>query len=181
MTPLISSRRTFLLATLAVAAAAGLPASPALAASSPADPIAAIYKRVTAGKGTEGGQFVWADAKARQRYMSASLARLWAAALARVKPGDMGPPGFDPVSNSQDPLVRAFAVKVEKADGARATVAVTFGMKPGALAGQPTQVVRYDMVRDGGRGRGAWKIDDIRGSVEGDPWSIRGILTGFKG
>jgi hypothetical protein len=175
--PSLPSRRTILLAALALAASAGLPASPAFAASSPADPIAAIYRRVTAGKGTEGGQFVWAHARARQRYMSASLAKLWAAALARVKPGDMGPPGFDPVSNSQDPLVRAFAVRIEKEDGARATVAVTFGTKPGALAGQPTQIVRYDMVRE----RGAWRIDDIRGSVEGDPWSIRGILLGFTG
>lgn len=167
MTPLISSRRTFLLATLAVAAAAGLPASPALAASSPADPIAAIYKRVTAGKGTEGGQFVWADAKARQRYMSASLARLWAAALARVKPGDMGPPGFDPVTNSQDPLVRAYTVAVEKQDGRTATVAATFTSHD-----RERITVRYDLVLE----RGAWRIDDIRGTVDGKEWKIRKLL-----
>ena len=32
--------------------------------------------------------------------------------------------------------------------------------------------VRYDMVRE----RGAWKIDDIRGLIDGKEWSIRKLL-----
>jgi hypothetical protein len=32
--------------------------------------------------------------------------------------------------------------------------------------------VRFDFVRDAGQ----WKIDDIRGASDGDPWSIRSML-----
>ena len=32
--------------------------------------------------------------------------------------------------------------------------------------------MRYDLVRE----RGAWKIDDIRGTVDGKEWSIRKLL-----
>jgi len=178
MTPVNSaplSRRAFLLAATSSAALSVFPAL--AAADDPAAPIRAIYQRVAAGKGDKGGQFVWAYARSRQRLMSASLVRLWAAAEAKVAPGDMGPPGFDPVTNSQDPLVHGFAVTVEQRSPRRATVAVTFGRLPGDMQRRRTQVVRYDMVRE----RGAWLIDDIRGSVEGDPWSIRAILRGFKG
>ena len=35
------------------------------------------------------------------------------------------------------------------------------------------QVVRYAFVRDGD----ARKIDDIRGSSDGEPWSIRDVLA----
>jgi hypothetical protein len=36
------------------------------------------------------------------------------------------------------------------------------------------QTVRYEFVRDAG----AWKIDDIKGASDDEPWSIRGLLTG---
>jgi hypothetical protein len=32
--------------------------------------------------------------------------------------------------------------------------------------------VRYDLLRE----RGTWKIDDIRGTVDGKEWSIRKLL-----
>jgi hypothetical protein len=35
------------------------------------------------------------------------------------------------------------------------------------------QVVRYAFVRDGD----AWKIDDIKGSSNREPWSIRDMLA----
>jgi hypothetical protein len=79
----------------------------------------------------------------------------------------MGPPGFDPVSNSQDPLVRAPRVAVEKQDGRTATVAATFRSHD-----NESDTVRYDLVRE----RGAWKIDDIRGTVDGKEWSLRKLL-----
>jgi hypothetical protein len=110
---------------------------------------------------------VWLHARSRPRWLSASLIRLWAAADAKVAPGDMGPPGFDPVSNSQDPMVRAPTVAVEKEDGRTATVAATFRSH-----NRKSITVRYDLVRE----RGAWKIDDIRGTVDGTEWSIRKLL-----
>jgi len=33
-------------------------------------------------------------------------------------------------------------------------------------------VVHYDFAREGG----GWKIDDIKGSADGEAWSIRGML-----
>jgi hypothetical protein len=32
--------------------------------------------------------------------------------------------------------------------------------------------MRYDFVRDAGQ----WKIDDIKGSADGRPWSVGGML-----
>jgi hypothetical protein len=157
------SRRTFLLAAAALAASA----SPAAAADGPAALITAIYKRAAAGKGDRGGQFVWLNAKSRPRFLTASLTRLWNETDAKVAPGDMGPPGFDPVSNSQDPLVRTPTVATEKQDGRSATVAATFRSH-----NRESVTVRYDLRRE----RGAWKIDDIRGTVDGKEWSIRKLL-----
>jgi hypothetical protein len=37
------------------------------------------------------------------------------------------------------------------------------------------QVVRYDFVHEGDK----WKIDDIRGAVDGTPWSVRELLTQY--
>lgn len=161
------SRRALLLAAAALAASTALAPPPAYAADGPEAPIAAIYKRAAAGKGDSGGQFVWLQPKSRPRYLSAALTKLWNAADAKVEQGDAGPPGFDPISSSQDPLVRAPAVKVETQDGDRATVVATFRSH-----NREPVTVRYDMVRE----RGAWKIDDIRGSVGGKAWSIRQVL-----
>ncbi len=163
MPSLTLSRRALLLSAAALTA---LP-SHTSAADGPAALITAIYKRASAGKGDSGGQFVWLRAKSRPRWLSASLIRLWAETDAKIAPGDMGPPGFDPVTNSQDPLVRAFAVAVEKHDVKTATVAATF-----RSYNNDSITVRYDLVRE----RGAWKIDDIRGTVDGKEWSIRKLL-----
>jgi hypothetical protein len=157
------SRRTFLLAATTLAASPSLSA----AADDPAALITAIYKRAAAGKGDRGGQFVWLNAKSRPRWLTASLTRLWNETDAKVQPGDMGPPGFDPVSNSQDPMVRAPTVAIEKQDGKTATVAATFRSH-----NRESVTVRYDLVRE----RGAWKIDDIRGTTDGTEWSIRKLL-----
>ena len=116
----------FALAIAALLTGNALPAVSARAADGPEAVIAAIYKRVAAGKGESGGQFVWLEKKDRARYLSASLAALWNAEDAKTPPGDEGPPGFDPVSNSQDPKVRNVAVTLEKSDAGRATVAASF-------------------------------------------------------
>jgi hypothetical protein len=139
------------------------------------DPVAiinAIYARVAKGKGDGGGGFVTDTKAAKAKYLSKSLIALWAKADAHTPKGDVGPVDFDPVTNSQDPLVKSFTVKAEKSDAATAVIAVT-------LVGRPDRnnpadaVIRYDFVRDGGH----WKVDDIRGADDGKPWSIRGMLT----
>lgn len=142
------------------------------------DPLAitnAIYKRVSAGKGDEGGQFVWLEKRDRPRYLSKSFTALWNQADAKTPKGDQGPPGFDPITNSQDPVVKSFEAKVETQDDTTATIAITMDR---TFSGPPQpattdDTVRFDFVRDGTQ----WKIDNFRGAVDGKTWSIRRILV----
>jgi hypothetical protein len=154
-----------------------LAAAPPASAESPAALITAIYERVTTGNGDSGGDFL-IEAKDRAPYLSKSLRALWDAADAKTQPGYAGPLDFDPISNSQDPQVRVFALKIEKQDDKRATVAATFGARKEPLDWQPTTTVRYQLVNE----RGAWKIDDIQGAApNGAAWSVRRLLADFKG
>jgi hypothetical protein len=100
---------------------------------------------------------------------------LWAKADARTAKGDGGPIGFDPVSNSQGPDVKSFKVAAERSEPDKATIAVTIKSHHAARKVRADEVVRYDFVREAG----GWKIDDIRGSVDGQPWSIRQLLMNY--
>ncbi|RED42447.1 uncharacterized protein DUF3828 [Rhodopseudomonas thermotolerans] len=166
--------RRLALASLACLAAGAFPA--AASAQTPAKPQAGdpaalltrLYK--AAAKDNAGGAFV-NNAKERAKYLSKSLAALWTRAEAKVPDGEIGPIDFDPVSNSQDPDIKSFVIKAERQDDSGATLAV-------ALIGSQRRkvgadgVIRYDLVRDGE----SWRIDDIRGSAEGQPWSVRQTL-----
>ena len=166
------TRRTLLFSSLF--AAALMPAANAQAPS-PNDPVGiltAIYTRAAKGKGDGGGTFIIDSKSAKAKYLSKSLVALWARADAHTPKGDVGPVDFDPVTNSQDPDVASFKVAPEKLEADRATVAVTLtghrqDRKPG------DEVVRYEMVREGN----AWKIDDIKGSADGEAWSVRAMLV----
>ncbi|PZA11997.1 DUF3828 domain-containing protein [Rhodopseudomonas palustris] len=161
--------------TLALLAAA--PALPGAAlAQAPAKPNAAdpaalltrLYK--AAAKDNAGSAFV-NNAKERAKYLSTSFAALWSKAEAKVPDGEIGPIDFDPVSNSQDPDIKSFVIKTESQDDARATLAVALiGSQRRKVAAD--SVIRYNLVRDGT----SWRIDDIRGSAEGQPWSVRQML-----
>jgi Protein of unknown function (DUF3828) len=142
-------------------------------ADEPAAIVTAIYTRVAKGKGNSGGTFVTDGKAAKTKYLSQALHALWAKADARTVKGDIGPVDFDPVTNSQDPDVKSFKVIAEKQDAAKATIAVTLQSHRSAWEKPADQTVRYDFVRENGQ----WKIDDFRGSVGGEPWSIRSILT----
>ena len=168
-------RRAFTLALMATLAP--LPAV-AQSADDPAAPIAAIYER--AGGGGHGGRFVWMKNGDRKRWMSRGLVSLWNKAAAKTKKGDQAPLGFDPISNSQDPGVRAPRVTLKRRDANSATVAVSFvgwGEAPQRMT------VIYDMVRERNLVRSAsrWLIDDIRGTVDGKDWSVRQLLLNWKG
>jgi hypothetical protein len=139
------------------------------------DPLAivnAIYARAAKGKGDGGGAFIIENKAAKAKYLSRSLADLWAKADAHTPKGDVGPVDFDPVTNSQEPDVKSFKAVAEKREPEKATIAVTltgWSAKPPKPA---DRTVRFDFVRDAGQ----WKIDDIRGASDGDPWSIRSML-----
>lgn len=149
----------------------GAPAAPS--ADDPAGIVIAIYARAAKGKGDSGGNFVIENKAARTKYLSKSLAALWAKADARTRKGDVGPVDFDPVTNSQDPDVKSFKVAMEKQEAEKAAIAVTIDGHQGPRPKPVDQTMRYDFVREGG----LWKIDDITGSADGRPWSIRGMLA----
>jgi hypothetical protein len=142
----------------------------------PNDPVAiisAIYSRAAKGKGDGGGAFVTENTAAKAKYLSKSLVALWAKADAHTPKGDVGPIDFDPVTNSQEPDVKSFTVTPEKLDAGTAVIAVSIVGNAAPSANAADAVIRYDFVRDGGH----WKIDDIRGAVDGKPWSIRSMLS----
>jgi hypothetical protein len=168
---MITRRKLVLLgATILVAT------GPARAASTgPNDPVAivnAIYARVAKGKGDGGGGFVTENKAAKAKYLSKSLVRLWADADGHTPKGDVGPIDFDPVTNSQEPDVKSFKVAAEKLEADKAVIAVTIVGRRAPPSKAEDQVIRYNFVRDDGQ----WKIDDISGAVDGEPWSIRDIL-----
>ena len=88
--------------------------------------------------------------------------------------GDGGPIDFDPVTNSQDPDVKSFKVVAEKQEADKATVAVTIESHQREARAKPAdKTIRYDFVHEAGQ----WKIDDIKGAVDGSPWSVRALLA----
>jgi hypothetical protein len=64
-------------------------------------------------------------------------------------------------------------VTAEKTEADKAVIAVTITGRSATRRKAADQVVRYDFVRDGTD----WKIDDIEGSSDGEPWSVRGMLA----
>jgi hypothetical protein len=161
------SRRTLLIST----AALFVPAAALAQAKPPANDPTALLTRLYTASSPGGGDFVNSP-KSRAKFLSKSFAALWTKAEAKTAKGDVGPVDFDPVSNSQDPDIKAFAIKVEKQDEGSATLAVTLtGSQPRGKA--EDSVIRYDFVRDGGH----WRIDDIRGAIDGEAWSVRKLLA----
>ena len=167
------TRRKLILSAAAALLAPVLPRH-AAAADDPAGILTAIYTRVAKGKGDGGGTFVIQTKANRTKYLSNALVALWAKADARTRKGDGGPVDFDPVTNSQDPDVKSFKVVAEKQGADKATIAVTIeSHQREARANPADNTIRYDFVREAGQ----WKIDDIKGAVDGGPWSVRALLV----
>jgi hypothetical protein len=164
------TRRAVVIASIVAA----LPIAARAETISPTDPVAlitAIYARAAKGKGDGGGGFITENKAAKAKYLSRSLIALWTRADAHTPKGDVGPVDFDPVTNSQEPDVKSFKVEPDRLDADKATLAVTItgyrnDRKPS------DQVIRYELVREAG----TWKIDDIKGASDGEPWSIRRML-----
>jgi uncharacterized protein DUF3828 len=173
-TAMITRRSLLLTGTSGLLAGAITPGARA-AQPAPADPVAiinAIYTRAAKGKGDGGGAFIIETDAAKAKYLSKSLVALWARADAHTPKGDVGPIDFDPVTNSQDPDVKSFKVVAEKLEADKAVIAVTITGHT-ARAKPSDEIVRYNFVRDDGK----WKIDDISGTLDGEAWSIRDILS----
>src|SRR5260370_28720556 len=167
------SRRTLILggAMGAVAATKTFAETP-----SPNDPTAiltAIYTRAAKGKGDGGGAFVIENKAAKAKYLSKSLVELWAKADAHTPKGDVGLVDFDPVTNSQEPDVKSFKVVATSLEAEKAVIAVTIAGRNTPPRKPADRTVRYDFVRDAGD----WKIDDIKGTSDGEPCAIRAMLS----
>ncbi len=158
---------------LAATASRPAAAAPPPAANDPVGIVTAIYTRAAKGKGDGGGGFVIENQAAKAKYLSKSLVALWAKADAHTPKGDIGPIDFDPVTNSQEPDVKSFKVVAEKLEAEKAIIAVTLTGRNTPPAKPADRTVRYDLVRDGAE----WKIDDIKGASDGEPWSIRDMLA----
>jgi len=171
------NRRRFVL-TCATGLLATAPAYPALTAPLAAgDPLAlvnAIYARAAKGKGDGGGAFIIESKAAKTKYLSKALVELWAKADAHTPKGDVGPVDFDPVTNSQEPDVKSFQAVAEKQEAEKALISVIIAGHGARRAKSADNTIRYNFVRDAGQ----WKIDDISGTSEGQPWSIREMLAG---
>jgi hypothetical protein len=162
------SRRLFLACTLSAA----LPSAPALAAPDP-DP-SAIVKSIYGKHDTYGAQTSLQLRGPRGRILSQSLAALWKRSDDETPAEDEPVPGFDIAANSQSREVSRAEVKVERQDAARATVAAKlFSNEPMAKHAASDDVVRYDFVRENGR----WAIDNVRSTIDGKEWTIRGLLA----
>ena len=105
--------------------------------------------------------------------LSKSLVELWAKADAHTPKGDVGPVDFDPVTNSQEPDVKSFKVVAEKTEADKVVIAVTFTGRNTPPRKAADLTMRYDFVREAG----TWKINDIKGASDGEPWSIRQMLV----
>ena len=168
---LISTSLTGLFASLFAGATARAAFAESASGGDPVAIVTAIYTRAAKGKGDGGGGFVIENKAAKAKYLSKSLIALWAKADAHTAKGDVGPIDFDPVTNSQDPELKSFKVVAETLAADKAAIAATIaGSQPRTKSDDET--VRYDFVRDGDK----WKIDDIKGAIDGAPWSIRGML-----
>src|ERR1700722_15256680 len=133
-------------------------------ADDPVKIVNAIYARAAKGKGDGGGGFVIENKAAKAKYLSKSLIELWAKADAHTPKGDVGPVDFDPVTNSQDPDVKSFKLETEKLDATKALIAVTIDGNHGKRPKPADAVIRYDFVHE----TNGWKIDDIKGSSDGE-------------
>src|SRR5262249_11946941 len=82
-------------------------------------------------------------------------------------------PGFDIPANSNAREVSRAEVKVERQDATRATVAAKLFSKDFTSKHPSDDIVRYDFVRENGR----WVIDEVRSTIDGKEWTIKGLLN----
>ena len=135
---------------------------------SPHDVVAAIYARETIeeAKPSRGGTAFTASS-VRTRYFSARFNRLlaWGDRQAEREQG-VGPLEFDPVISGQDGKLTKIEIKLDSETPDSAVVSAHF-----LNFGEPT-VVTYDLVRE----NGGWAVDDIKGRIEKDNWSVRDMI-----
>jgi hypothetical protein len=160
------SRRLFLALTFSAAVSSG----PAFAESP--DP-AAIVKSIYGKRDPYGAAESVAMRAKHRRALSKSLAALWKRSDDSTPAEDEPVPGFDIAANSNAREVSRAEVKVERQDAKRATVAAKLFSENFVNKHPSDDIVRYDFVRENGR----WAIDNIRSTIDGKEWTIKGLLN----
>ena len=140
----------------------------------PRDIVVEIYE-ISAGKsGKYDGPSAFSDKKIRKLYFSKSLAAAVAAMEKKSAKANEPILDFDPITNSQDPLVKDLVIEDETKDDSKAVIIARFWSNDAKDA----SLVRYHFVKEGK----AWKLDEITGNDRGDdkaaPWSLRAIMKG---
>lgn len=149
-------RRSFLI--LLGASAFALPA--VAADPSPVDVVTKLY-RIYAGPKGDYSSVAFDDARVAALFTKSLRAALKAMYARSKKTGD-AILDFDPVTDSQDPLVERLSIRPES----ESVVVAAFN------SGETKHVVRYVFQREGD----AWKIDDVSGGEGDGKWDLRDII-----
>jgi hypothetical protein len=152
-------------------------ASAFAAGADPSRFIASIY----AGGHEDAVWTQWLSSAKRGAWLSRDLAALWSRcdASARKAKDELGPLDFDVATNSQLgwESFKGFSVSVVSQSDGHAFVNARLETGPNTVPRKvdSDNVVRYDLVQEGG----AWRIDDVRSTVDGKPWALRELLTNY--
>ncbi|WP_448951732.1 DUF3828 domain-containing protein [Labrys neptuniae] len=147
--------------------ASGL-AVPALAAEAPPE---ALVKQIYAGKTPETkGIDIIGNAKLRAKYLSTDLAAAVKKDIDQsAKSGEVGALDFDPVSDSQDPMIKDLKIEPATVQGDKAEVKVSFDR-----GDAKRDELVYVLVKENDQ----WRVFNIskQGSAE-EAWSLRQMLS----
>lgn len=123
----------------------------------------------------------WLSSAKRGAWLSPDLTALWNRCdiSARKSKDELGPLDFDIATNSQlgwDSF-KGFKVNLVSQGDGRAVVNARLQTGPNTVPPKvdSDSVIRYDLIQKGG----AWKIDDVRSTTDGKPWSLRELLKNY--
>ena len=136
----------------------------AAGAPSPTDVVTAIYRIYAGPKGDYLAGSI--EDKRISASFTASLRNALAAMNSRSRKTNEPILDFDPVTDSQDPLVERLSIAAES----ESVVTATF------FSGEVKHLVRFVFRSEGG----AAKIDDISGGSGADAWDLRRIIAPGK-
>ena len=163
-------RRHFLSLALAASLATSLGLAPqaALADDSPVSIVTMFYK-VSAGKdGKYSGKSIYYQDSIRAKYFSKDLRRTVVAFEKKSREKDGLGLDFDPVTDSQDPSVKALKIEQDGESDGEAAVNASFGQE----GGTQRKVVRYVFVRQDN----AWKLNNMTSGTGDDGWDLRKLI-----
>ena len=131
-------------------------------ASTPADILSGIYRQAVKGKPD-----AWMEPGQRGKYVSKSLAALWAKVDAKPpQDGDEGAFDFHITTDTNSEDLGNFEVMPKSQSATAAVVAVKIIYRKPYRG--PSPVVTYYLINENGQ----WRIDNIRGK----DWDLREIL-----